>query len=89
MEPFKKSHLTSKFFSYNFLVSSCIPEFAPLFKDKSEIINDENRKLITFFLPGLIRMREWKLLFSISKDGVSMNTFFRNTRNRDNTVLLI
>lgn len=34
-------------------------------------------------------MREWKLLFTISKDGVSMQTFYRNTRHRDNTVILI
>ena len=34
-------------------------------------------------------MREWKLLFTISKDGVSFSTFYKNTRDRDNTVLLI
>jgi hypothetical protein len=34
-------------------------------------------------------MREWKLLFSISKDGVSFQTFYAYTRDRDNTVLLI
>jgi len=49
-----------------------LPEFNIVVKDKSEIITDENRKLITYFLPGLIRMREWKLLYTISVDGVSM-----------------
>jgi len=34
-------------------------------------------------------MREWKLLFTISKDGVSFKTFYRNTRDRDNTVLIM
>lgn len=34
-------------------------------------------------------MREWKLLFSINKDGVSFQTFFATTRGRDNTVILI
>ena len=61
----------------------------PLMKDKSEILTDANRRLITYFLPGLVRMREWKLLYTISKDGVSMQTFFRNTRSRDNTVLML
>jgi len=34
-------------------------------------------------------MREWKLLFTINKDGVSYTTFYENVKNRDNTVLLI
>jgi hypothetical protein len=66
-----------------------LPEFKPIVKSKSEIIDEASRKLITYFLPGLIRMREWRLLFSISKDGVSMQTFYLNMRNRDNTVILI
>jgi hypothetical protein len=71
------------------LVSTCIPEFNPIVKDKSVIIDEGDRKLITYFLPGLVRMREWKLLYSIAVDGVSMQTFYNNTRHRDNTVLLI
>ena len=34
-------------------------------------------------------MREWKLLFSINKDGVSFHTFYGNLKDRDNTVILI
>jgi hypothetical protein len=34
-------------------------------------------------------MREWKLLFSINKDGCSMQTFYKKLKQRDNTVLLI
>ncbi len=67
----------------------CLPEFNPISKDKSDIIDEGSRKMITYFLPALIRMREWKLLFSISKDGVSMQTFYNNLRSRDNTVILI
>jgi len=47
------------------------------------------RGQISYFMPTLVRMREWKLLFTISKDGVSFNTFYRNTRDRDNTVLIM
>ncbi|CDW85582.1 oxidation resistance protein [Stylonychia lemnae] len=71
------------------LISVCLPEFNIMVKDQSEIITNENRKLITFFLPGLIRMREWKLLYTISVDGVSMQTFFRRVKSRDNTVIII
>lgn len=66
-----------------------MPEFNPISKDKSEIVDESTRKLITYFLPGLIRMREWKLLYSINKDGVSMQTFYKNVKKRDNTVILI
>lgn len=34
-------------------------------------------------------MREWTLLFTMNSDGVSMQTFYANTKNRDNTVLLL
>lgn len=34
-------------------------------------------------------MREWKLLYSINKDGVSFQTFYAYLKNRDNTVILI
>lgn len=47
------------------------------------------RAQIAYFMPVLVRMREWRLLFSINKDGVSFHTFYANTKDRDNTVLLI
>jgi len=45
--------------------------------------------MISYFLPSLIRMREWRLLFDINRDGVSMQTFFNKTKDRDNTVILV
>lgn len=70
-------------------ISYCLPEFHPISKDPSEIIDDIMRAQITYYLPSLVRMREWKLLFSINQDGVSFHTFYANTKNRDNTVLII
>ncbi|CDW83732.1 oxidation resistance protein [Stylonychia lemnae] len=72
-----------------FVISASLPEFQTIMKNKSEIIDEASRKLIAYFLPGLIRMREWRLLFSINQDGVSMQTFYNLVRNRDNTLLLI
>lgn len=66
-----------------------MPEFNPIGKDRSEIIDELNMKLITYFLPGLVRMRQWKILYSINIDGVSMQTFYNYTRHRDNTVILV
>mmetsp|Transcript_32817 Transcript_32817/g.32041 ORF Transcript_32817/g.32041 Transcript_32817/m.32041 type:complete len:88 (-) Transcript_32817:193-456(-) len=45
--------------------------------------------MISYYLPPLIKMREWKLLYSINKDGVSMQTFFHKVKNRDHTAILI
>jgi hypothetical protein len=58
-------------------------------KDISTIIDDVSRKQISFFLPPLVRMREWKLLFTPKTDGVSMQTFYNNLKQRDNTLMLI
>ena len=47
------------------------------------------RAQIAKYLPVLVKMREWKLLFTINKDGVSYTTFYENVSDRDNTVLLV
>lgn len=70
-------------------MSVSLPTFKAITKNSSEIIDDAKRQIISYFLPSLIRMREWSLLFSISSDGVSMNTFYSKTHSRDNTVMLI
>jgi hypothetical protein len=70
-------------------ISRCLPEFVPISKDPSDIIDREMRAQIAKYLPPLVKMREWKLLFTIGKDGVSYTTFYENVRDRDNTVLLV
>lgn len=57
-------------------ISRCIPEFIPISKDPSDIIDSEMRSQISRYLPALVKMREWKLLFTINKDGVSYTTFY-------------
>ena len=47
------------------------------------------RAQIALYLPSLVRMREWTLLFTIDIDGVSYQTFFNKVMDRDNTVFLI
>jgi len=44
---------------------------------------------IALYLPSLVRMREWTLLYTIAKDGISFTTFYANVKDRDNTVILI
>lgn len=47
------------------------------------------RGQIALYLPSLVRMQEWTLLYTIAKDGVSYTTFYANVKDRDNTVILI
>ena len=70
-------------------ISRCIPEFVPISKDPSEIIDKGMRAQIANYLPSLVKMREWKLLFNVNKDGISYTTFYSNVKDRDNTVLLV
>jgi hypothetical protein len=70
-------------------VYGSLPEFHPLKKDPSDILTDSMLNQITYYLPSLVKMREWKLLYNINTDGVSFNTFYASTRHRDNTVLLV
>jgi hypothetical protein len=59
-------------------ISRCIPEFVPISKDPSEIIDKDMRAQIAKYLPSLVKMREWKLLFTVNKDGISYTTFYSN-----------
>jgi hypothetical protein len=34
-------------------------------------------------------MREWRLLFTLSTDGESLQTFHTKLKNRDHTVILV
>jgi len=53
-------------------ISNCLPDFIPITKHASNIIDAANINLITMHLPVLVKMREWRLLFSIDRDGTSM-----------------
>jgi hypothetical protein len=71
------------------LISRCLPEFTPITKSDSNIMDNKMRSQIALYLPSLVRMREWTLLFTIAKDGISFTTFYANVKDRDNTVILI
>lgn len=60
------------------LISSCLPEFTPITKSDSNIMDNKMRGQIALYLPSLVRMREWTMLFTTAKDGVSYTTFYSN-----------
>lgn len=51
--------------------------FMPTCSDTSDIMSDTQIMMIARVLPPLFRMREWKKVFSIKNDGVSLQTFYK------------
>lgn len=70
-------------------ISQCLPDFEPITNHTSGIVGDAGLRLISHYLPPLIKMQEWSLLFSIDIHGCSMDTFFNKVADRDDTVMLI
>ena len=66
-----------------------MPDFIPVSKSDSKILDAAGKKLITCQLPPLIRMREWNLLFTLTREGTSFRTFYEKVEDRDNTLLVI
>jgi hypothetical protein len=52
-------------------------------------VDEAGIRLIIMFLPPLIKMQEWHLLFSIQLDGRSMRTFYSLVAEREDTVIFI
>ena len=63
------------------MLCKCIPAFLPVQESESTIIPIFGFMMISLYLPSYIKFREWNLLFSIEKDGTSMSTFEKMTKN--------
>ena len=70
-------------------ISKCIPTFLPVIEQDSTILPRLGFMMISLHLPSLLRLREWKRLFSIENDGTAMRTFYSNVQEHDDTVMLI
>ena len=73
----------------NDIISLCIPDFLPVHESKSNIAPLPAFLYLTLHLPPPLRMREWELLFSIDRDGTSLQTFYRSLEDNDEAVILI
>jgi hypothetical protein len=45
--------------------------------------------LISLHLPSILKMCEWKILFSIQTHGVAIQTFYEMVQEHENTVIVI
>ena len=69
--------------------SESFSRYRPNLADDSVIMNETQMILIGRLLPPLYRMREWVRLYSLSVDGVSLQTFFTNAKGSWNTLLFV
>ena len=70
-------------------MSKCIPDFLPVIESESTIIPLIGFMMISLHLPPILKLREWKQLFSIEIDGTSMETFYDSVSENESTILLI
>jgi hypothetical protein len=59
-------------------LSKCIPDFLPVMESfkESGILPSIGFLLISLHLSSVLKMSEWKMLFSIERDGVAYQTFY-------------
>ena len=70
-------------------ISKCLPEFKPSSLQPSDILSKAQMHVLTYHLPSICRMHQWKLLFSINEHGYSPFTFFKNLGGTEYTMLVI
>ncbi len=70
----------------------------PEIDQPSEIFNQKMLTLVNHSIsdmqfankcPPLCKLRKWELLFNINKDGISMNTFYKQTNKHAGTAIFI
>lgn len=69
--------------------SEGLDRFIPTCSESSTIMSETQIMLIARMLPPLFRMREWRKLYSVAVDGVSLQTFYKKAKGYSNSVLFI
>jgi len=64
-------------------------QFMPNKSDKSDILNDYQISSLLQNFPPMIRQKDWNLLFTLNRDGVSVGTFFERCKNWKITLLVV
>ena len=45
--------------------------------------------VLSYHLPAVLRLQNWQLLYSLSRDGYSHHTFFDKLKDNEETILVI
>jgi hypothetical protein len=71
------------------LNSAPLINFVPKKSAKSEILNDYQISNLIEYFPSIIKTKDWELLFTPNKDGVSMSTFYDRTKDWKLTLIVV
>jgi hypothetical protein len=61
----------------------------PILLGNSNILTPEYAKKLRRYLPSMQQIENWRLLYSVLKDGADLNSFFRKTKNNKYTVIIV
>jgi TLD/LysM domain len=61
----------------------------PTLLGNSNILTPEYAKKLRRYLPSMQQIENWRLLYSVLKDGADLNSFFRKTKNNKYTVIIV
>ncbi len=64
-------------------------QYVPNKSEKSEILNDHQISALVSELPSMIKMCDWRLIYSLNRDGISMLTFFEKCKRSSTTLLVV
>lgn len=64
-------------------------QYVPNKSEKSEILNDHQISALVAELPTMIKMCDWRLVYSLNRDGISMLTFFEKCKRSSTTLLVV
>lgn len=61
----------------------------PVLIGNGSILTAEYAKKLRRFLPSMQQVENWRLLYSVLKDGADLNSFFRKTKHNKYTVIIV
>eukprot|EP00347_Sterkiella_histriomuscorum_P021924 403332297 len=64
-------------------------KFIPNKSEKSEFLTDQQISNIIEELPSMLKQNNWTLVYSMNRDGVSLNTFYEKAKKWKHTLLFI
>lgn len=56
--------------------------------DLSDILSEVQMNNLGEYMPAMIRQRDWKKIYSVNEDGVSMNQFLSKVKDTTHTILM-
>ena len=81
--------VTSDMFKDMRTISKCLPEVKPVSDEPSQVLTEAKMHVLSYHLPGTIRLNKWTLLFTTRRDGYSPITFFERAEDYFETLLVI